>query len=127
MPATSSIPASLSVEQVGTDSVAQTILSSILASTVLDEISNIEDGAGIQVHLRRAGRVRDGVITKGLLFWLYPTGCVGPREEIKEDCERGKAGETVYHGALVTIEPGVLVDTAFQIINSGVPTKGSGM
>ncbi len=91
MPATIYIPASLSAEQVGKDS----ILSLILASTVLDKISNLEDGAGIQVHRRWAGRIHNGIITKGLLFWLYPTGCVGPKEEIKEDCERGKAGETV--------------------------------
>ena len=52
-------------------------------SGALDEISNGDDGSGIERQIRmvghRGGHVKDGVTQKSVLFIIYQTGRQGPQ------------------------------------------------
>ncbi len=52
-------------------------------SGALDEISNSEDGSGIERRIRatgsQGGQVKDGVTQKSVLFIIYQTGRHGPQ------------------------------------------------
>ena len=51
----------------------------IACAGALDEISNAEDGKGIELAVRRGGLVRDGKTSKSLLFVVYQTDRHGPQ------------------------------------------------
>ena len=52
-------------------------------SGALDEISNIDDGSGIERRIlmvgNQGGHVKDGVTQKSVLFIIYQTGRHGPQ------------------------------------------------
>jgi len=116
---------SLSPSSVHGNPTARTLISAILATHCLDEVSNIENGEGIHYYLtwRGGAHANNGVLLRGLIFWLYPARCVGPIETLEDDCERGKKGDVLHHGLLVTVEPGVNVDAATAMIKAALPVN----
>jgi len=116
---------SLSSSSVRGNLAAHTLISAILAAECLDEISDIDDGDGIRRCLVSKGSAnKNGVLIRGFMFWVYPTGCVGPIETLEDDCERGKKGDVLHHGVLVTVEAGVNVDAATAAIKAALPADG---
>ena len=118
-------PSTVSLSESTASHTAMTILSSIIASSSLDEISNIDSGEPVRDYIRSQGRVDDGVMRRGIMFWFYPTGFHGPWEVLEEDCERGKKGDIVYHGLLVTIEANTPFDKVMEtILKVEMPSTG---
>ncbi|KAJ7884281.1 hypothetical protein B0H13DRAFT_2343767 [Mycena leptocephala] len=123
-------PADVPWTSIHTSMAASTVLANILASDALDEISNYpsEDGedSAIMGYLRSpsAGRAREGKLTRGIIFWVYPTGQNGPTETLEEGDSRGTAGTVLMHGLLVTAESGADVEEAERRIFEAVPESG---
>ncbi|KAJ7721836.1 hypothetical protein DFH07DRAFT_857426 [Mycena maculata] len=113
---------------IDTSTAASTMLANILTSDALDEISNYpgEDGedSAIKRYMTSAGRVREGKLTRGIIFWVYPTGRHGPTETLEEGDLRGTAGTVLLHGLLVTLESGADVEEATRRIFEAVPESG---
>jgi len=100
-----------------TGSVSAPLLAAILATTKLDEISDIEDFTGVERYIRHQGHVdAAGETTTGVMFWLYPTGLHGPYHTVDSDeAAPGDGGGRVeLHGTLITIESGVLLREAME-------------
>ncbi|KIM44137.1 hypothetical protein M413DRAFT_443181 [Hebeloma cylindrosporum] len=97
------------------------LLASILAAGSLDELSNIENFTSVETYIRRRGHVdsQTGKLQSGVMFWLYPTGLHGPYHETQE-------GEIAHHGTLITIEPGVSFEDAFEKAKDGLRLSGIG-
>ncbi len=55
-------------------------LKELAHSETLAEISHIDNGAGIETAVLRAGTVKDGRTSKGVLFVIYQTGRFGPQD-----------------------------------------------
>ncbi|KAF8066585.1 hypothetical protein FPV67DRAFT_1398937, partial [Lyophyllum atratum] len=101
-----------------------TLIESILAADCLDEISDIDNGDSIRRYITSQGKAKDGVLRRGIIFWLYPTGFIGPVETLEQDCERGKKGDVLHHGVLVTAEAGVNVEAAVKVMSAAIPVNG---
>jgi hypothetical protein len=97
------------------------LLAAILAAGSLDELSNIENFAGVETYIRREGHVdsQTGKLQSGVMFWLYPTGLHGPYHETQE-------GEIAHHGTLITIELGASFDDVFAKVKNGLRLSGIG-
>lgn len=54
-------------------------LKELACSEALNEISNSEDGIGIDKEIRRAGMVKDGRTRRAVLFVIFQTGRFGPQ------------------------------------------------
>jgi hypothetical protein len=63
-------------------------------------------------------------LTRGIIFWVYPTGQHGPTETFEEGDSRGTAGTVLMHGLLVTVESGADVEEAERRILEAVPESG---
>ncbi|KAJ7906919.1 hypothetical protein B0H13DRAFT_1880144 [Mycena leptocephala] len=111
-------PADVPWTSIHTSTAASTVVANILASGALDEISNYpsEDGeeSAIRRYLRSpsAGRAREDKLTRGIIFWVYPTGRHGPTETLEGGDSRGAAGTVLMHGLLVTVESGADLEQA---------------
>jgi hypothetical protein len=97
------------------------LLAAILAAGSLDELSNIENFAGVETYIRREGHVdsQTGKLQSGIMFWLYPTGLHGPYHETQ-------GGEIAHHGTLITIELGASFDDVFTKVKNGLRLSGIG-
>ncbi|KAJ7199425.1 hypothetical protein GGX14DRAFT_401371 [Mycena pura] len=123
-------PADVPWTSIHTSTAASTVVANILASGALDEISNYssEDGeeSAIKSYLRSpsAGRAREGKLTRGIIFWVYPTGRHGPTETLEGGDSRRAAGTVLMHGLLVTVESGADLEQAERRIFEAVPENG---
>ncbi|CCM00712.1 uncharacterized protein FIBRA_02752 [Fibroporia radiculosa] len=90
------------------------LLSALLATEVLDEISTIEDFASADRYVVNKGLTNGGaVIQRGLIFWLYPTGEHGPTRTMEDGLVR-------KHGVLITATPGARVEDIKGVIHSAL-------
>jgi len=102
-------------------------------SGALDEISNAEEGMGIELAVKRVGVVREGKIQRAVLFVVYQTRRYGPQNGLRlalvkegvrvEDARENLKG-FVEHGLeeFVIVKPDELAengDTAGTSLNSG--------
>ncbi|KAF5389087.1 hypothetical protein D9757_004952 [Collybiopsis confluens] len=80
------------------------LLHALLCSSVIDEISNVDDYDAVRSYAIHQGKVdASGKIAIGLIFWVYPTTLCGPyHENERHEMER--------HGVLLTVEPGTSVE-----------------
>ena len=62
---------------------------------------------------KRSGKV----VQRGVTFWVYPTGYIGPFEDDDD-------GRVILHGLLVTIERGALFEGIEDGILKALPSEG---
>ncbi|KAF8912447.1 hypothetical protein CPB85DRAFT_1197234, partial [Mucidula mucida] len=97
------------------------LVSAILTTFELDEISTADEGDAIRRYIINQGMINgEDVVQRGVMFWVYPTGGKGPYEELEED------GSILMHGLLVTIERGALFEGMVKAIMSDLPEGGIG-
>ncbi len=114
---TTSTPASL----IHSNPPAFNLVSAILTTFELDEISTADEGDAIRRYIINQGMINgEDVVQRGVMFWVYPTGGKGPYEELEED------GSILMHGLLVTIERGALFEGMVKAIMSDLPEGGIG-
>ena len=100
----------------GTDSHA--LLSALLATNALDEISDADDYVAVGRYVRTMGKVDEtGKTTVGVSFWLYPTDLHGPYHVTD-------AGEVKQHGTLVTIQSGAVVGDVIEKAKASLKMDG---
>ncbi|KAJ7927758.1 hypothetical protein B0H13DRAFT_1598303 [Mycena leptocephala] len=65
-----------------------------------------------------------GKLTRGIIFWVYPTGQHGPTETLDGGDSRGTAGTVLMHGLLVTVGSGADLEEVERRIFEAVPESG---
>ncbi|TFK31512.1 hypothetical protein BDQ12DRAFT_694031 [Crucibulum laeve] len=101
-----------------TGTACEGLLTALLAADSFDEVSNAEDFSAVNRFLRnRKHASHEGVLTSGIIFWVYPTGLNGPYHKNDE-------GLIEKHGLLVTVERDVLAQDALEKIKTAFVTSG---
>ncbi|KAK0203073.1 hypothetical protein DFS33DRAFT_955879 [Desarmillaria ectypa] len=106
---------------------ALNLISAMLTTFELDEVSTADEGRAIAQYVLRHGMINPDTqrLQSGVMFWVYPEGGEGPYEETKGD-GREKTGRTLLHGLLVTIENGAKMEGMVGSILKHLPRNGIG-
>ncbi|KAK0189201.1 hypothetical protein F5146DRAFT_1058346 [Armillaria mellea] len=104
------------------------LISAMLTTFELDEVSTVDEGRAIVQYILRHGMINPDTrrLQSGVMFWVYPEGGGGPYEESKEEDGRVKGGRVLLHGLLVTIENGAKMDRMVGSILQHLPRNGIG-
>lgn len=90
------------------------LLTALLATWDIHEVSNSQDCSDFEAYIVRRGEPdAEGRVTMGMAVWLYQTGLYGPFHETDE-------GKVEYHGTLLTIELGARVSDIVQRAKTGL-------
>ncbi|KAG7444449.1 uncharacterized protein BT62DRAFT_1077784 [Guyanagaster necrorhizus] len=103
------------------------LISAMLTTFELDEVSTAGEGTAITQYIQRHGMVNPVTrrLQSGVMFWVYPEGREGPYEEMKDD-GRAKTGRTLLHGLLVTIENGAVMEGMVESVLEYLPWDAIG-
>ncbi|KAK0218234.1 hypothetical protein IW262DRAFT_1124389 [Armillaria fumosa] len=104
------------------------LISAMLTTFELDEVSTVDEGRAIVQYVLRHGMINPDTrrLQSGVMFWVYPEGGGGPYEDLKEEDGRGKSGKVLLHGLLVTIENGAKMEGMVGSILKHLPRNGIG-